>query len=178
MEDKEKRPADEISEEALSMARKDLVFGIILFVFSICVLVSSVFIIIDTLPIAGGLWYSTPGVFTTFIGVVLLILSAGLIWTSYMSGGRFGNASLAKLKTYVKTKKCIRFMAAAGLLAVYIFVLFGRINFCLSTFLYLAASMIFFREHGFAIWKILIIALIVTLVLYIFFGIVAGVPLI
>ena len=169
METKHRIVINESVNEDLCMAKKDFVSGIILLLISLGIFVRSIFIIKNTLSIADDSWYRTPGIFTLFISSVLIVLSASLVWTSYKTGGCTRNTILWDIKGYIKTPQCIKFIFAVGSLGVYIFLLFGRINYCIATFLYLAATMLFFRESNFAIWKIIVIALIVTVALYYFF---------
>lgn len=71
----------------------------------------------------------------------------------------------------------MRLFIAVIIFAIYIFVLFGRLPFILSTFLYLSVTITTFRQNNFALWKIIIISLVTSVIIYIFFGIIAAVPL-
>ena len=95
----------------------------------------------------------------------------------YRKGERINRALLNSALAYLKSKAFLRLAVAVGLLGLYIFAMFPYLPFIVATAAYLIANMIFFRTENYPIWKIILISMVFTVGLYLFFGQVAGVPL-
>ena len=177
MSEKKNNRAEEREERASTTEIKDLLCGFLLFVFGGLVVWSGVKISEKTLATSGTGWYGTPGMFPIFIGAVLMILSAVMVISLYRSGVRVRKTMFLSLLRELNDTRFIRLCLSVGLLALYVFVLLGTINYIMSTFLYLFVTMAVFRENGYALWKIGLISAFVTGFLYVFFNRIAGIPL-
>lgn len=166
-----------VAPRKVSMEKKDLISSVVVFLFGLFVLISGIDISATSQALADSAWYGTPGMFPIFIGAALMIFSAIMFGSLIKAGVRIDKDAVDKAKVYFKSQKFIKLLVAIGFFAIYVFVLFRYVPFLISTFVYLAATMIFFRDKKVAIWKILIISAAFTGFLYVFFGIVAGVPL-
>ena len=160
------------------MQKKDFLSSIILFVISLCVLVYGIYIAFFA-STGTDVWYYSPGFFVMFIGTCLCVFSMILFVKNYDK--RYFQAGEIKgigtIFSSNRKKECLRLFLSIALLAVYIFLAIGNISFVIATFLYLSVTMICFRKDGFPIWKILLISAIVTAGIYLFFGVIAAVPL-
>lgn len=157
-------------------SKNNLIASIVITIIGLFALISGV---IMTLEKTGAdRWFYSPGFFPIFVGFVLFILGSIMFINEYKNGARFNiqnTQSITKLTNNDEVKKsCI----AIGTLAIYIFVLFGRIPFIISTFIYLFTTMTIFRTNKFALWKICLISLLFSIFLYVFFVMIAKVPLV
>lgn len=173
-------PETEAAEEEkseVSMDLKDMISSIVIALFGLFVLGSGIHMSLTSQQMSDTAWYGTPGILPIIIGFVLTSLSIIMFVSAYRKGERINKELCVRAAAYLKSKKFLRLAFAIGMLAVYVFVLFRFIPFLISTFIYLGANMIFFREKNYPIWKLLIISAVFTVALYLFFGEVAGVPL-
>ena len=161
----------------ISMDLKDMVSSIVIALFGLYVLISGIHMSMVSQQMSDTAWYGTPGVLPIVIGTVLFTLSLIMFVSAYRKGERINMELVRSAKAYLKTPQFVRLVVAIGLLALYIFVLFRLVPFLVSTFVYLSANMIFFREKNYPIWKLLLISAVFTVALFLFFGQVAGVPL-
>lgn len=165
------------SKPEISMDLKDMVSSVVIALFGLYVLISGIHMSVVSQQMSDAAWYGTPGILPIIIGSVLITLSVIMFVSAYRKGERINRELWDRAIAYLKTKAFLRLVVAIGLLAIYIFVLFRLVPFVVSTFLYLSANMIFFREKKYPIWKLLIISAVFTVALFLFFGKVAGVPL-
>lgn len=167
----------------------DFITGIVLLVFSTLIFIYGIYII-NTMNLGKGVeWYTSPALMPLFIGTVIGILSALLIIKNHHSFIEFLNnekevsinnlndITIKDILIHYKENQIIRLIITLILLILYVFVFIGRIPFLLATFLYLASNMIIFRENSFAIWKLILISLVTSLLINYGFGIVAKIPL-
>lgn len=169
---------DPTSEESkVSMDLKDMISSIVIALFGLYVLISGIHMSVVSQKMSDSAWYGTPGILPIVIGAVLISLSIVMFVSGYRKGERINKELLNIAVSYLKSKAFLRIAVAIGLLAIYVFVLFPYLPFCIATALYLIATMTFFREEKYPIWKIIIISLVFTVILYLFFSKVAGVPL-
>ena len=159
-----------------NMDKKDLATSVVLMLFGIYVFVTGIRMSRTTMALADSPWYGTPGIFPIVIGGVLILLSAIMGGSLLKAGVRLDRTFLDAAISYLKDRAFIRLVAAIGFFAIYIFVLIGHINFLVSTFLYLFITMVFFREKGFAVWKLALISVAFTGLLYLIFGVLANIP--
>jgi cell division protein FtsW (lipid II flippase) len=122
-------------------------------------------------------WYYSPGMFPIMIGACLMIFALLLFFKKRKEGARLKNIHFENLRALLKEKTTYRLLLAIALFSAYVFLLIGHIPFVAATFIYLAVTMIVFRRDGFPIWKLLLISAITTAFIYVFFGIIAAVPL-
>lgn len=166
----------------------DFISGIVLLVFSTIVFVYGIYII-NTMNLGKGVeWYTSPALMPLFIGAIIGILSILLIIKNKTNFIKYlkNNKNNSKVRDQISIKdaimhyrenQLIRFVITLVLLILYIFVFIGRMPFVLATFLYLVLNMIIFREKGFAIWKLVIISIVMSVLINYGFGIVAKIPL-
>ena len=166
----------------------DFISGIVLLVFSTIVFVYGIYII-NTMNLGKGVeWYTSPALMPLFIGAIIGILSVLLIIKNKTNFIEYlkNNKNNSKVRNQISIKdaimhyrenQLIRFVITLVLLILYIFVFIGRMPFVLATFLYLVLNMIIFREKGFAIWKLVIISIVMSVLINYGFGIVAKIPL-
>lgn len=152
----------------------ELISSLLLFCFGLFVLLSGLYMCFFAVT-GTKVWYYSPGFFPAFVGCVLMLLSIVLLIKKLPAGG-FHMVNFRIFDTVDKVK-FIRLIVSVVMLAIYVFLLIGRLPFTIATFIYLASSMFVFRSKGFAIWKLLLISLVTTVLVYVFFGVVAGVPL-
>jgi len=118
---------------------------------------------------------TNPGVTTIFIGALLALLGLVMAIIGFI-GSRtpFRNAKQAIPETLRKPAFLKGIIAMAGI-AVYFFVLWGRIPYVISTFIFLAGMMFIFKAGAW--WKIFIISGITVAIVWYVFGELAMVPL-
>lgn len=174
--------ADTITEadgDALSAAQLagiDLISSIAIFCFGLYVFASGIYMCFFAVTGAQA-WYYAPGVFPCFIGTVLMLVSVLLFLKKRRAGAAFGKTTADAPETEEKKRARGRLLLAIALFAVYVFVMIGRLHFLLSTFAYLAVTMIVFRKEDYPVWKLLLISAAATGAVYLFFGVIASVPL-
>lgn len=171
VEDEERRAQSESS-----LLKADLVSSIVIFGFGLFVLFSGIYIAFFTTN-GTKIWYYSPGMFPIVVGGVLIVLSIIMFFKKVHEGARFTGFSSGMIKQLANSRKVIRLLLAILLFSVYVFGFLGRIPFVVATFLYLFVTMITFRTKGYAVWKLLLISLFTTAIIYVFFGIIAAVPL-
>lgn len=127
-------------------------------------------------------WYDSPSLFPIVIGTILLLCSLAYLWQN-RQGWRITPEDIEQIKAYFKSSTFLRLMVAAGTLAIYVFVLLGlrvgsfKLPYEAATFIYLAVTMAYFRPKGFAIWKILLISAVLSVVIGYGFSNFAKIPL-
>ncbi len=122
-------------------------------------------------------WYSAPGLFPMFIGAGLMVMSAGLIAKTLLQCRESGDGfTLAKLIPGGKNGETSRLLCAAALLVLFVASL-GTVNFSVATFLYLLVTMLCFRAGTYAIWKMILIAVLFSIAVTYGFGTLARIPL-
>lgn len=162
----------------------DLIFSTILVIISIAILVYGIFIF-KTMKLGKGIaFYSSPALFPVFIGSVLLMLSLLLVKKTFryrniniVDISSFKNSNLKTILSNYRQSEPIRFIIELLLIAIYVFILIGNLPFYIATFIFLFFNMIIFRENGFAVWKLLIISIIFSVLISFMFSKVANIPL-
>ena len=161
---------------AAQLAKLDLISSIAIFCFGLFVFASGVYMCFFTVTGAKA-WYYSPGFFPCFVGAILMLASLVMFVKKLRSGASFRKAGAEDEAADEKKRATYRLLLAIALFAVYVFVMIGRLPFLLSTFLYLAVTMIVFRKDNYPIWKLLLISAAATGAVYLFFGVIASVPL-
>jgi hypothetical protein len=112
-----------------------------------------------------NVWYVSPAILPIMIGVLLIIFSAGILLRAVKEGGHKEIISYfwAKLKGLPRNTEIRRIFIIWVWSSVYIFVMLGRINFFLATFLYLSPLMLIFYRPGGASLKVKHVAFIIIL---------------
>mgnify|MGYP004552513993 CR=1 FL=1 len=182
MENEEKRIDQEIENKVSETSSSDKFYeelgGAILF------LLIGIYLIITSIQMPGEeltgnkeLWYSAPGVFPTFVGAVLSILSVLLILQYVKKNKGKAKLDVGKIKVYLCGQHFRSLLIVLFYLSVYIFGLLGRVKFPIATFLFLSISMITFRKEKIAIWKLILISLLASAAITYGFGTLAKIPL-
>jgi hypothetical protein len=138
----------------------DLVMGVILLLFGI-------YLVIDALGMKiYNSFLDAPGFFPFILGIVFIGFGVTMLVTSIRSGGvkeaqkTFESNNLAKLFLSNETKRVIILLA---IMVFYIFILIGRINFTVATFIYLFVT--FFYLKSTTLIKNIIISLLTALII-------------
>ena len=167
---------EQLNEEYLLLQKKDLVASVIVFAFGLYSFLSGLqmcfFAVTGT-----KVWYYSPGFLPAFIGLVLMILATIMFCKKYANGVRITNEDVHRTFQKLFSFRNWRLITAIVFLAIYVFLMIGRIPFAIATFLYLSVNFITFRTRNIAIWKLLLISAITTAAVYVFFGMVAAIPL-
>ncbi len=174
-----------LSEETIQKQKRekeiigklDIVFGIFLIILGIAYFVSAF-----RMPrgnIGGNFGGSTlalsPGLLPMFVSAVLILLSIVMILQSIKEGSRITKEDMASLKQVVKKPSFRRTLLIILIIAIYAFVALELLPYTIATFLYLVVFMFCFKAGSLP--KILIVSLIVTVLLWFFFGKIALIPL-
>ena len=142
LEVKNEKEADP-DRDLISGARADFITSIVLFSFGLFIFVESV-----RMPMpahARHLWFTAPGFFPGFLGIMLKVTSLMLFYKAFRV--------LRKNKTFldfgsmllvIRSKTTARLGIALAFLIIYIFVLLGAIHYIAATFIYVLANVIVF----------------------------------
>lgn len=161
--------------------RNNFVFGVILSLISTLVIIESL-----RMPTYSQIerFYAAPGSVSLLLGISLLLMGVSVALKSYRAGYRvhFGfNVERVKtaLLTYLKRDDSQRVLITVGLIALYIFVLLGRIPYILSTIIYLFLAFFFYREGNLRQRTIMpaIISVITSVVVFYSFSKIFMIPL-
>ncbi|MDO4546920.1 MAG: tripartite tricarboxylate transporter TctB family protein [Clostridia bacterium] len=149
-------------EEKKRNSAKDFVVGIFL-------VALGVYIIVDSLSMRiYNTFIDAPGFFPLIIGVVITALGGILSIIGIRSGGIGELKEVlngAYLKSFIKDDRTIRVLILLGMMAIYIYVLLGRIHFIAATSIYLAANFFYLRacKHW---YSAIIIAVVASVAVY------------
>ena len=166
----------EQANERKPLLKADLISSIVVFGFGLFVFFTGFYIAFYAVN-GTKVWYYSPGMFPMVVGFALVVFSIIMFVKKKREGASFTDFSFASIVQAVRTRKALRLALAILLFAVYVFGTIGRLPFVVATFLYLFVTMTVFRSEGYAIWKLLIISVVTTAIIYVFFGIIAAVPL-
>ena len=135
----------------------ELIAAALLFLFGAYVLVAS--IRMPTSMLSGGTWYTAPGVFPAFMGVIMCILSVvQAAMTIHQAGGL--KAVRAEKSTGEWTmRRIINLITIIALVCAYVSLL-GVIYYRILTFVFLAVSMLIYDPKK--TWKSIAVDLIVS----------------
>lgn len=157
--------------------KKDLVSSVVIFAIGVFSMVHGGLMPVAQITGSPDLWYVAPGVFPILVGAVLAVLAVVLFVRALLNGGVLNGEDMAAIRRYFGTKEFFMLAAAIGFMAIYIFVLIGRLPYYLASFLYLAGNMATFRKTGYAWWKIFFISIIAVAAITYGFGSLARIPL-
>lgn len=154
-------------------AAKDFASGILLVLFGI-------YIIIESLNMkVYNTFIDAPGFFPLIIGIVLTILGAILTLIGFRTGGagQLKEVLNAKfLKAFATDDTTIRVLILLAMMAVYIYVLVGRMHFILATTIYLVATFLYLKAVK-RWWISIIIAVVASVVIYYAFRLGLGITM-
>ena len=137
---------------------KDFLSSIVIFFVALFVIVESRTIYIK----AGKLFYLSPALIPMMLGVLLLILSLVLFFSSLKDGGFAARKTeiAAFLKAVKEDPNSVRMLVGVLLMALYTFVLMEFLPFWLATFLFMMILM-YFLEAG-SLIKIVAVSVVIT----------------
>ncbi|WHH61494.1 tripartite tricarboxylate transporter TctB family protein [Petroclostridium sp. X23] len=167
----------EITEDTKKLRKIDIITGIILFVFGFLFFLAAIRMPVEELTGSPGKWFVAPGIFPAFIGLGLMFQAIILLFIGIKEAKGINKEDFDKAIAFLKTETFARFLIALGLLTIYIFVLLGRVRYEISTFIYLFINMSIFKTNRYAIWKIIIICGICSVVVGYGFSNFAKIPL-
>ena len=143
-------------------AAKDLFCGILLVLFGIYIVVTSL----------GMKVYNTfidaPGFFPTIVGAVIVLLGGLLAFTGAKLGGVRELKEIcnpAFLKAFFTNDSTIRVVILVAMMVVYIYVLLGRMHFIIATSIYLIANFLYLRATK-QWWLSILIAVAMSTIVY------------
>ncbi len=167
-----------IKHEAARNIRKiDVISAALLFSFGMFVFITGLRMPVEQLTHDPHKWYLGPGFFPEIIGGGLIIQALVLLFVGIRESGGISGQDILNALCFLKSNMVARFFIALGLLALYIFLLLRFLPYTVGTFTYLTANMIIFRTDNRAIWKLLIICLICSVVVAYGFSHFAKIPL-
>ena len=123
-------------------AAKDLFCGVLLVLFGIYVVVTSLNMKIY------NTFIDAPGFFPTIIGAVIAVLGGVLAFIGFKLGGAgqlkevFSGQNIAQ---FVRSDSTIRVLILVAMMFVYIYVLLGRVHFIIATSIYLIANFLYLK---------------------------------
>ena len=154
-----------MQEQKHRNAAKDFVSGVVLVLFG-------VFIIVDALNLKiYNTFLDAPGFFPTIVGAVLALLGGILAFIGFRLGGLAELKEILNgrfLKRFVTDESTVRVLILIALMAVYVWVLLGRMHFILATGLYLTANFLYLKANRHWWVSVLIAAATSAIVFYAF----------
>ena len=143
-------------------AAKDLFCGILLVLFGIYIIVASL----------GMKVYNTfidaPGFFPTIVGAVIVLLGGLLAFIGAKLGGFRELKEVcngAFMKAFFTSDSTIRVVVLVAMMAVYIYILLGRMHFIIATSIYLIANFLYLKATK-VWWMGIIIAVAMSVIVY------------
>jgi hypothetical protein len=118
---------------------------------------------------------ANPGVSTIFVGVLLVLFGTIIAVIGVGGSGNPFKVARQVIPETIAKPTFLRGLIVLGCIAVYFFVLWERVPYVVSTFIFLAGMMFLFKAGTW--WKILLIAGTSVAVIWYFFGVLALVPL-
>ncbi len=161
VEEADSLPEGDSEEQTLSLRKKDLVFAGILLIVAIFYFIGALRMPVDSVTGDPEKWYTAPAVFPIIVSIGLFLTLGILLYQVISESGGINRQDVKRALAYFRTAHFRRFSIATGLLILYIYVMLGRIQYEVSTFLYLFASMMIFRDeklNGKVITKITLIS--------------------
>jgi hypothetical protein len=116
-----------------------------------------------------------PGVTTLFIGTFLALLGIVLAIIGMRGSGNPFLKAVQVIPETLRKKSFMRGVLAMACIGVYFFIFWGRIPYVISTFIFLAGTMVLFK--GGAWWKIFFVSGITVTIIWYLFGVLAMIPL-
>lgn len=167
-------------ENVTTLRKADLITSFILFAFGLFLLVESLKMPVEELTGSLEKWYTAPGVFPGFIGIVIMFESILLFSYGFKESNGITKADIKRALQFFKTSMFIRFAIALVLLIMYICVMLGRVQYEISTFIYLFINMMVFKSEKNSLkifFKILLICVVTSFVVGYGFSHFARIPL-
>lgn len=113
-------------------------------------------------------FFDAPGFFPTIVGAVIAILGGILAYIGFKLGGakelkEVFNAAF--LKDFFKSESTIRVIILVAMMAVYIYILLGRVHFIIATSIYLIANFLYLKAMK-QWWMSIIVAVAMSAIVY------------
>jgi hypothetical protein len=127
-------------------------------------------------------WYESAGLFPKFIGGLLCVFCVVYLFKN-LHGVFYSAEDRESIAAYLKGVLFVRLLVSIGFLALYVFVLLRirvggfKLPYEAATFIYLFFTMSFFRANKFALWKIALISVAVSVAVGLCFTYGAKIPL-
>ena len=151
-----------MEEKKSRNAAKDLFYGVLLVLFGI-------YVIIDSLHMkVYNTFIDAPGFFPTIIGAVIVLLGAVLAFIGIKLGGVRELKEVcngAFLKQFFTSDSTVRVVILVAMMAIYIYVLLGRVHFIIATSVYLIANFLYLKATK-QWWLGIIIAVAMSVIVY------------
>lgn len=114
-------------------------------------------------------WYLSPGLFPWVVGSLLIVFSLNVLWRAIRDGGnvdffRYAGGAIDRM---LRGSRVYRVWLMWLLMGTYVFVLFERLDYYVSTPLFLAVFMLFFhrgKDGKLGLKNLVTIALVSTVV--------------
>jgi hypothetical protein len=116
-----------------------------------------------------------PGVTTLFVGGFLALLGVVLAFIGVRGSGNPFLKAAEVIPETLRKPSFLKGVLVIGCIAIYFFVLWGRIPYIFSTFMFLAGTMFLFK--GGAWWKIALVSGCTVAIIWYVFGVLAMIPL-
>lgn len=153
----------------------DLLFGILLSIFSLYVLIESWRMPIEKVGGYYTAFYSAPGFLPFLTSGVLLASGLYLVMYSLKKGGHLKWISWPNALRLLKERRTQRVLLILALCGIYAFVGIGKAPYWLVTYIFLVTFMFLFKAARW--WKILTVAAACVAVFSLLFGKVFEIPL-
>lgn len=118
---------------------------------------------------------SNPGMSSLFIGGLLILLGIILAMIGWSGAREPLKIAAQALSALVKRQTFWRGVIVMAVIAVYFFVLWGRVPYWLGTMAFMMALMFIFKAGAW--WQIFLISGVSTALVVYFFGVMAQIPL-
>lgn len=94
-------------------------------------------------------WYLSPGLFPVVVGSLLILFSLNVLWRAIRDGGHVGFFSYAgrAIERTLRGARVYRVWLMWLLMGTYVFILFERFDYYVSTPLFLAVFMLLFHRR-------------------------------
>jgi hypothetical protein len=159
----------------MDLRKADFITGLCLILVGAGVLVLVAGFRWDLPTVRAAGWYTAPGVVPAAVAGLITLQGLRLAIFAWHHGGRPERSDLQRIRSQLTTPEVMRGALVAGLLAVYVFGLLGRVAFVPATIGFLIAFMLPFRAGAW--WKVIPIAVGVTIGIGFLFEWVARIPL-
>jgi hypothetical protein len=153
----------------------DLFFGILLFLFSLYILIESWRMPIEKVGGYYTAFYSAPGFLPFLVSVVLLGMGLYLTLYSVKRGGNLKWISWPNFLWLMRERRTHRVLLILALCGLYAFVGIGNAPYWLVTFIFLVVFMLLFKATK--PWKIFVLSAGCVLALHLLFAVVFEIPL-
>jgi hypothetical protein len=159
----------------MHLRKADFITGVLLVFFGLGALVLVVGFRWDLPTVRAAGWYTAPGVVPAVVAGLIVLLGVRLSVFAWRNGGRPESSDLMQIRSRLTDPEVVRGALVAGLLSVYVFGVVGRVPFVPATVGFLAAFMLLFRAGAW--WKVIPIAVAMSLAVSLLFERVARIPL-